>query len=112
MPSPAAKKSKQKSLGELLRRAKAEASAKPRKAQFSQPPLTFTTVSLTPAARGILDRLSDQITERTGRRVSASAVIRALLHVSEEQNLAKTVATVIETELNTGSVVWGKPRQP
>lgn len=111
MPSPTAKKIKQKSLGELLRRAKAEASAKPRKAQFSQPPLTFTTVSLTPEAKSILDRLSDQITERTGRRVSASAVIRALLHVAEQRNLASAAATVIETELNTGTVVWGKPRQ-
>lgn len=102
---------KKKSLGELLRQAEAKAAEKPRKASFGQPPLTFTTVSLTPAAKGILDRLTDQITERTGRKVSASAVIRALLHVVEQRNLANTVATAIETELNAGTVVWGKARQ-
>jgi hypothetical protein len=102
---------KKKSLGELLRRAEAEAAEKPRKAAFAQPPLTFTTVSLTPAAKTILDRLTDQSTERTGRKVSASAVIRALLHVAEQRNLANAVATAIETELNAGTVVWGKARQ-
>src|SRR5882724_5382578 len=73
MPSPAMKKTK--SLGELLRRAKSEAPAKPRKVQFEQPPLNFTTVSLTPAAKEILDRLMNSATKRTQRKVSASSVI-------------------------------------
>src|SRR4051794_16922928 len=67
MPSPATKKTK--SLGELLRRAKSEAPAKPRKVQFEQPPLTFTTVSLTPAAKEILDRLMNSATKQTRRKV-------------------------------------------
>jgi hypothetical protein len=111
MPLKAAMKSRQKSLGELLRKAKAEAADRPRKARFSPPPLTFTTVSLTPAAKEILDRLTDQATKRTGRKASASSVVRALLHVAEQRDLASTVADIIETELNTGSVVWGKARQ-
>jgi Arc/MetJ-type ribon-helix-helix transcriptional regulator len=109
MPLAATKKTK--SLGELLKKAKSEAPAKPRKAQFQQPPLTFTTVSLTPASRDILDRLSREATKQTGRRVSASSVIRALLQVAEEQGLADQVVTVIETEMNTGTVVWGRVRQ-
>jgi Arc/MetJ-type ribon-helix-helix transcriptional regulator len=109
MPSTAAKKTK--SLGELLKRAKAEAPTKPRKVRFEQPPLSFTTVSLTPVAKEILDRLADQATKQTGRRVSASSVMRALLHVAEEQRLDKSVVTVIENEMNTGAVVWGKVRQ-
>jgi hypothetical protein len=109
MPSTAMKKTK--SLGELLKRAKAEAPTKPRKVRFEQPPLSFTTVSLTPGAKDILDRLTDQATSQTGRKVSASSVMRALLHVAEKQRLAKTVVMVIETEMNTGAVVWGKVRQ-
>jgi hypothetical protein len=104
-------KTRQKSLGELLKKAKTEAADKPRKARFSQPPLTFTTVSLTPAAKEILDGLTDQATKQTGRKVSASSVVRALLHVAEQRNLTSTVADIIETELNTGAVVWGKARQ-
>ena len=102
---------KQKSLSELLRRAEAEAAEKPRKASFGQPPLTFTTVSLTPAARAILDRLTEEMTDRVGRKVSTSAVIRALLHVAEQRHLDAAIDTAIETELNAGTVVWGKVRQ-
>ena len=109
MPSATMKKSK--SLGELLQRAKSEASTRPRRVQFQQPPLTFTTVSLTPAAKEILDRLTSMATKRTNRKVSASSVMRALLHVAKEQRLTETIVTTIETEMNTGAVVWGKVRQ-
>jgi hypothetical protein len=109
MPSPAMKKTK--SLGELLRRAKSEAPAKPRKVQFEQPPLTFTTVSLTPAAKEILDRLMNLAAKQTQRKVSASSVIRALLHVAEEQRQTEKIVTMIESEMNTQSVVWGRVRR-
>jgi hypothetical protein len=99
-----------KSLGDLLRRARSEAADKPRKAQFQQPPLTFTTLSLTPAAKEILDRITERATKQAGRKVSASSVMRALLHIAEEQRLEQTLLTVIETEINTGAVVWGKAR--
>jgi hypothetical protein len=109
MPSPATKKTK--SLGELLRRAKSEAQAKPRKVQFDPPPLTFTTVSLTPATKAILDRLTNLAAKQTRRKVSASSVIRALLHVAEEQRQTEKIVTMIESEINTQSVVWGRVRQ-
>src|SRR5437763_1815904 len=109
MPSPATKKSR--SLGELLRRAKSEAPLKPRKLQFEQPPLTFTTVSLTPAAKEILDRLMNFAAKQTRRKVSASSVIRALLHVAQEQRQAEKIVTMIESEVNAQSVVWGRVRR-
>lgn len=105
------KKTKQRSLKDLLSRARAQAATKPRKAQFQQPPLTFTTLSLTPAAKQTLDRLTNRASKETGRKISASSVMRALLHVAKQQHLEKTLLTVIETELNTGAVIWGKARQ-
>jgi hypothetical protein len=109
MPSPATKKTK--SLSELLRRAKSEAPAKPRKVQFEQPPLNFTTVSLTPAAKEILDRLMNFAEKQTRRKVSASSVIRALLHIAKEQRQREKIVTMIESEINTQAVVWGRLRQ-
>jgi hypothetical protein len=110
MPLKAAKKSQ--SLGELLRRARATAAEKPRlTSRREQPPLSFTTVALTPAAKRILDHLTDQVEAQTGRKTSASAIVRALLHIADQRALAKQVATAVEIELNTGAVVWGKTRK-
>jgi hypothetical protein len=83
MPLPATKKTK--SLGELLRRAKSEAPAKPRRVQFEQPSLHFTTVSLTPAATEMLARLMNLAAKQTRRKVSASSVIR-LYYISLKNN--------------------------
>jgi formate dehydrogenase maturation protein FdhE len=108
MPSKAAKKS----LGDLLKQAKATAAAKPRTVSRAiQPPLAFTTIALTPSAKEILGQLADQVEEHTGRKVSASAIVRALLQVAEQRQLTKYVTTAVETELNTGAVVWGKSRK-
>jgi hypothetical protein len=108
MPSKVVKKS----LGELLKQAKATAAAKPRAvSRTPQPPLSFTTVALTPSAKTTLDHLTKQVEGHTGRRVSASSVVRALLHVVEQRDLAKHVTTAIETEINTGAVVWGRGRK-
>jgi hypothetical protein len=109
MPSKAPKR---KSLGELLKRAKAEAPDKPRRmVKAVQPELLPTAVSLTPAAKETLDDLMAYVAARTGRRASASAVVRALLQIAEKQGLGGQIVATIETEINTGAVVWGRVRR-
>ena len=109
MPS---KPPRRKSLGELLRRAKAEASDRPRRVvKAVQPELIPTAVSLTPAAKESLDRLMASVSATTGRKTSASSIVRALLQLAEKNGLARQVSTLIETELNTGAVVWGRARK-
>jgi hypothetical protein len=109
MPS---KSPQRKSLGELLRRAKAEASDRPRRVvKAAQPELVPTAVSLTPAAKETLDRLMTHVSATTGRKTSASSIMRALLHLAEKNGLARQISAAIETELNTGAVVWGKARK-
>jgi formate dehydrogenase maturation protein FdhE len=105
-------KPKTKSLGDLLKKAKEDGLSKPRRASGSvQPPLTFQTISLTPAAKATLESLIAHASQQTGRKASASAVVRALLRWAEQKNLASHVVGLIETELTTGEVVWGKSRK-
>jgi hypothetical protein len=104
-------KPKTKSLGELLKKARQEAPARPRRvAGAGQPALVVRSIALTPAANAALERLIAGVSEKTGRKTSASAVVRALLRGAEQQNLAARVAGLIEAELNAGEVVWGKVR--
>ncbi len=105
-------KPKKKSLGDLLKKARSEAPTKPRRISAAiQPPLTFQTISLTPAAKATLERLTTHASEKTGRKASASAVVRALLRWADQKNFAPQLANIIEVELNTGEVVWGKVRK-
>jgi len=68
---------------------------------------TGSRLPVTPQA---LERLIAGVSEKTGRRTSASAVMRALLRCAEQWDLAARVAGLIEAELTTGEVVWGKVR--
>jgi hypothetical protein len=100
-----------KKLGDLLRKARDEAPARPRKsAGAGQPVLVVRSIALTPAADAVLERLIAGVSEKTGRKTSASAVIRALLRGAEQRDRVTRIAGVIEAELNTGEVVWGKAR--
>lgn len=104
-------KTQAKSLGELLKKARQEAPARPRRvAGAGQPALVIRSIALTPAADATLDRLITEAAQKTGRKASASAVVRALLRCAEQRDLAARVAGLIEAELNTGEVVWGKVR--
>jgi hypothetical protein len=51
------------------------------------------------------------VSATTGRKTSASSVVRALLHLAEQNGLARQVSTLIDTELHTGAVVWGRARK-
>jgi hypothetical protein len=106
------KRQKTKSLSDLLKRARDEAPARPRKISAAdQPPLVYSTISLTPATKAVLEQLLVQASGRVGRKVSASAVVRALLRYTEQRGLATQVLSLIETEIDTGEVVWGKVRK-
>jgi len=103
-------RSKPKSLKSLLQSSEAAASAKPRKSTpaTSAAALVVKSISLTPDAEEALVRLQQEAGESIKRKVSASAVVRALLALADRQNLDITAA--IELELNSGSVVWGSRR--
>ena len=104
-------KTQAKKLGELLKKARQEAPARPRRvASAGQPALVIRSIALTPAADAALERLIAGVSEKTGRKTSASAVVRALLRGAEQRDLVARVASLIEAELNTGEVVWGKAR--
>lgn len=100
---------KPKSLKALLQSSEAAASAKPRKnTPATSAALIVKSISLTPDAEEALVRLQQEARESINRKVSASAVVRALLALADRQNLDITAA--IELELNSGSVVWGSRR--
>jgi hypothetical protein len=104
-------KTQAKKLGDLLRKARDEAPARPRRvAGTGQPALIIRSIALTPAADAVLERLIAGASEKAGRKTSASAVVRALLRGAEQRDLVTRVAGLIEVELNAGEVVWGKVR--
>jgi hypothetical protein len=72
--------------------------------------LVVRSVALTPAAQATLDRLIAQASATTGRKASASAVVRALLAWAEQEDLGAELIRLMAAELQTGEVVWGKAR--
>jgi len=100
-----------KSLGDLLKQARDEAPAVPRRPAELTPPLVIRSVALTPAAQQTLEALIAQASAATGRKASASAVVRALLRWAEQHDLGAELVRLIMAELQTGEVVWGKARR-
>jgi len=84
-----------KDLGQLLKRAKAEAPAAPRRPTDETLPLVVRSVALTPAAQATLEQLIAQV----------SAVVRALLQWAEPEQLGVELIHLIAAELQTGEVV-------
>jgi hypothetical protein len=74
--------------------------------------LLVRTIALTRADQDILDRLSTELTDYTGRPISGSAVLRALIRYASQQpdqwDLSE-LSPLIERELSAG-VMWGKKR--
>ena len=100
-----------KSLGDLLKQAKADAPAAPRRPVAEAQPLVVRSVALTPAAQSTLDQLIAQASSTIGRKASASAVVRALLQWAARHDLGEDLVRLIAAELQTGEVVWGKLRK-
>jgi hypothetical protein len=104
-------KAQSKSLGDLLKQAKADAPATPRRPADEAPPLVIRSVALTPAAQATLEALIAETSAAIGRKASASAVVRALLQWAERQDLRAELVRLLAAELQTGEVVWGKVRK-
>jgi len=57
-----------------------------KKPAVTKPRITVTTVALTAAEGQVLHRLREEATDRIGRKISASAVLRALVQWAGGQN--------------------------
>jgi hypothetical protein len=67
------------------------------------------SIALTPAVLEILESLAADIAGRTTRKPSVSAVVRALLRMTQETpDLRDRLAELVDREQKT-EVVWGKP---
>lgn len=77
-----------------------------------KPDLHVYTFALTPTVAGAIQRLSEDVSDVLGRKVSGSAIVRALVRQVMQQGSAATDALVveIEKELNAG-VLWGGKKQ-
>jgi hypothetical protein len=105
-------KAKPRSLGDLLKKAKAEASPTVRSlSRKKEPPLVVRSLTLTPAADAALRRLSMNASDYIGRKVSGSAIVRALLQQAEQQDSATHLFPIIQTELISDAVVWGRKKK-
>jgi hypothetical protein len=74
-----------------------------------KPAFVIRTFSLMPADNRILRGLSQDATDALGRTISESAIVRALLRLAKQQQLASQLVTLVEAELNAG-VRWGKQK--
>jgi hypothetical protein len=76
------------------------------------PTVVVRSIAFTPSALDALESLAAMIAARTGRKSSASAVVRALVRQAQEDPaMAERVAAMVEHEQAT-EVVWGKPPRP
>jgi len=92
-----------------MQASKSQAKPKPRAnlPKPAAPQLVVRSIALTPAADEMLTRLMEAGKERAGRKISASAVVRALLEFCERKGVEEKIYSAIEAELNAGTVVWG-----
>jgi hypothetical protein len=83
---------------------------KSKKSLPQKPPLQVKTITITQADQDTLDRLSRDLTDYTGRAISGSAVIRALIRHTGYQPydwVLSELAPIVEEEMGAG-VLWGK----
>jgi hypothetical protein len=71
------------------------------------------SIAFTPATLAALEALAAEISPRTERKTSVSAVVRALLRYSREiPQIAAKLEELIDKE-QSSEVIWGKPtRRP
>lgn len=75
------------------------------------PALTVHTVTLTADVVEILQRLSQEATDFLGRKVSSSAIVRALVRQIDHQGppAADALFLLVEKEMKGGRI-WGKKK--
>jgi hypothetical protein len=77
-----------------------------------KPAFVTHSLTLTRADEDILEHLSSDVSDYTGRKISGSAILRALLRYTNQQGyqwLLSQVSPFIEAEISSG-VVWGKKK--
>lgn len=75
----------------------------------SPPHVVVRSIAFTPNALATLEVLAAEVTQRTGRKASVSAVVRALLrHTKDVPDVTSKLAALIEHE-QANELVWGKP---
>jgi hypothetical protein len=75
-------------------------------------PLLVRTITLTKADQDIVNRLSSDLADYTGRTISSSAVVRALIRYAGRQPSQwdlTALSPLIEQEMGAG-VLWGKKK--
>jgi hypothetical protein len=83
-----------------------------KKTAVKKPSITVTTVSLTAAEVTVLRRLSEDASDIVGRKISASAVLRALVQWVGGQKLefARTeIIPLVEHEMT--QLRWGRKKE-
>ena len=87
----------------------ARAKATPKKEKEA---VAVHSLALTPATHEILEGLSQDATDYTGRKVSGSAIVRALLRYAKRQGYEWSLAQLfplVEEEMGSG-MIWGKKK--
>ncbi len=82
------------------------------KTKLKKEPFVIRSLTLAADTNETLERVSQEATDYTGRKVSGSAVVRALLRYAEAQGYEWGIAhlcPLIETEFSSGRV-WGKQK--
>jgi hypothetical protein len=84
----------------------------PKKPAVEKSAFVVHSLTLTQADEAILQNLSRDVSDYTGRKISGSAILRALLRYTDQQGypwLLSQVSPFIEAEISSG-VVWGKTK--
>jgi hypothetical protein len=79
---------------------------------IEKPAFVVHSLTLTRADEDILEHLSGGVSDYTGRKISGSAILRALLRYADQQGyqwLLSQVSPFIEADISSG-VVWGKKK--
>jgi hypothetical protein len=87
-------------------------STETKKPVIEKPAFVIHSLTLTRADEDILEHLSRDISDYTGRKISDSAVLRALLRYTDQQGyqwFLSQVSPFVEAEISSG-VVWGKKK--
>jgi hypothetical protein len=82
-----------------------------KKPAVTKPRITVTTVALTAAEGQVLHRLREEATDRIGRKISASAVLRALVQWAGGQKLDFTRTEIVpRVEHEMTQLRWGRTK--
>ena len=77
-----------------------------------KPKIHVQSMALTPETEKTLQRLRGEATDYIGRKVSGSAMVRALLRFADKQEyqwVLSQLCPIVEEELSQG-VIWGKKK--